>query len=105
VANCNFIPGASCGNSTNPNCICLPGFELTVGRCQQCKQGFFKSTNSTLPCTQWTSTPACSANYFRSNGTRFSDTVCLPCPNPPANATIKGATCEWGCRAGFNNTV
>jgi hypothetical protein len=103
VANCVF-GGNGCGNSTNPNCVCLPGFEMVAGKCQQCMQGYFKAVNSSLPCAQWTS-PSCAANYFRSNGTRFADTVCLQCPSPPGNAGIKGAQCEWGCNAGFNNTV
>ncbi len=103
VANCIF-QGIGCGNSTNPNCVCAPGFEMVAGKCQQCKQGYFKATNSSLPCTQWTS-PTCAANHFRSNGTRFSDTVCLPCPDPPGNAAIKGVECEWGCKAGYNNTA
>ena len=104
VANCVFLPGAACGNSSNPNCVCLPGFELIGRQCQQCKQGFFKSMNTTLPCSQWTLLP-CSNGYFRSNGTRFIDTACLPCPSPPGNSSFKGAACEWGCRVGFNNTV
>ena len=103
VPNCVF-QGIGCGNSTNPNCVCMPGFEMVAGKCQQCKQGHFKAANSSLPCAQWT-TPSCAANYFRSNGTRFSDTVCLPCPDPPGNAAIKGVACEWGCRAGYNTTM
>jgi hypothetical protein len=105
VANCMFLPGTPCGNNSNPNCMCLPGFELIGNQCQQCKQGFFKSTNSTLPCSEWTLSPACSNGYFRSNGTRFINTACLPCPSPPENATLKGTACEWGCSVGFNNTI
>ena len=106
ISNCFYIPGASCGNTTNPNCLCLPGFELTGGQCQQCRQGFFRSTNSSLPCTQWTS-PLCALGYYLSNGTRFRDSFCVPCPNLfPGNATAKNTSgCSWGCKAGFNYTL
>ncbi len=106
VANCFYIAGTPCGNATNPNCLCTPGFELIGGQCQQCKAGFFKSTNSSLPCAPWNTSLVCSQGYFSSNGTRFANAACLPsCPIPPGNATVKGMGCQWGCNAGFNNTM
>jgi hypothetical protein len=108
VANCFYIAGTPCGNTTNPNCLCLPGFELVNGQCQPCKAGFFKGTNSSLPCTQWNTLQVCGQGYFMANGTRFTNAACLlSCPTPPGNATGKNsvAGCEWGCKAGYNNTA
>ena len=106
VANCIYVAGTPCGNSTHPNCLCMPGFELVNGLCQQCKRGFFQKNNSLLPCTPWNTTLACPAGSFLTNGTRFTDTACVPlCPAPPENATARGVIgCEWRCKAGYNNT-
>jgi hypothetical protein len=107
ISNCFYIPGLLCGNTTNPNCLCLPGFELSGGQCQQCRQGFFRSTNSSLlPCAPWTNR-ICSLGFYLSNGTRFGDSTCVPCPGLlPGNATAKNTSgCAWGCKAGFNRTV
>lgn len=107
VANCVYVAGSPCGNNTNPNCLCSPGFELIAGQCQQCKPGFFRGLNSSsLPCTPWNTSRVCSPGNFLANGTRFSDSACLPgCPTIPSNSTSKGAGCQWGCNAGYNNTV
>ncbi len=105
IANCFYIPGTPCGNATNPNCLCLPGFELIGNQCQQCRQGTFKSTSSSLPCAAWNTRLTCSPGYFLTNGTRFTDTSCLQCPGSPGNGTMKGSGCQWGCKAGYNNTV
>jgi len=105
VVNCVFIPGTVCGNNTHPNCLCPPGLEISDGQCQQCRPGFFKSTNSTLPCTPWTNNLVCPAGHFVSNGTRFTDMACLECPKPPGNGTVWSPGCQWGCAAGFNRTV
>jgi hypothetical protein len=86
-----------------PSCLCSSGFELSNGQCQQCKPGYFRNNvNSTLPCAQWNS--SCTSGYYLSNGTRFTNSVCLPCPDSPVNASVKGMGCQWMCRPGFNNT-
>ena len=108
VVNCVFIPGTMCGNTTNPNCLCPPGLEMSDGQCQQCREGFFKSTNSTLPCNPWTKPRMCpTGQFFTPNGTRFTDAACLRCPAQlPANGIAPSWTeCQWGCAAGFNRTV
>jgi hypothetical protein len=94
-----------CGNSTSPNCLCPPGYELTSGVCQQCRNGFFQRANSSLPCSQWNTSLVCTAGYHISNGSRFTDTSCIPCPSTPGNTTLKGPGCRWACKAGFNATV
>ena len=104
VANCFHVPGTACGNATNPNCLCPPGFELVGNRCQPCKAGFFRSANSSRPCAAWNTATTCAAGHFLSNGTRFADTVCIPCPAPPSNGTPRSAGCQWGCSAGYNRT-
>jgi hypothetical protein len=108
IINCVFMPGTVCGNATHPNCLCPPGLEMSGGQCQECKPGFFKSTNSTLPCTQWTRVTVCPiSQFFMSNGTRFTDAACLRCPAQlPANGTVpKTEGCQWRCAAGYNRTV
>ena len=108
VTNCFYIAGTPCGNATNPNCLCLPGFELLTGQCQPCKAGFFKGANSSLPCTLWNTSQVCGQGYYLANGTRFTNAACLlSCPTPPGNATAKNSVtgCGWGCKAGYNNTV
>ena len=84
------------------SCLCLPGFELLDGQCQQCKAGYFRA-NTTSPCARWNTT-SCAPGYYLSNGTRFTDSLCLPCPASPVNASVKGVGCQWVCRPGFNNT-
>ena len=108
IVNCVFIPGTVCGNTTHPNCLCPPGLEMSDGQCQECKSGFFKSTNSTMACTPWTNVRLCPiGQFFVSNGTRFTDTACLRCPTQlPANGSAPSRTgCQWGCMAGYNRTV
>ena len=104
VANCFHVPGTACGNATNPNCLCPPGFELVGNQCQPCKAGFFRSANFSRPCAAWNTAATCAAGHFLSNGTRFADTVCIPCPAPPSNGTPRSAGCQWGCSAGYNST-
>jgi hypothetical protein len=105
VANCFFAPDTPCGNATNPNCTCFQGLELSAeARCQPCKAGFFRSANSPGPCVEWKTAASCAAGHFLSNGTRFSDAVCIPCPAPPNNNTLRSAGCQWGCSAGYNST-
>jgi len=105
IPNCYFVPNTACGNATNPNCLCPPGYELTGGMCQQCRPGFFQRSNSSLPCSQWNTSLVCATGYYFSNGSRFTDTSCIPCPSTPGNTTLRGAGCQWACKAGFNATV
>ena len=102
VSNC--VHYGACGNSSTPNCECVAGFEMVDGECRVCQTGFFKNQTSFLPCQEW-DTDMCAEGYYAVNGTRFHNSVCLPCPDIPDNATFTGVECEWGCDAGFNNTV
>ena len=107
VANCIYTNSGQClTNTSTPNCDCIAGFEMVDNECAPCPQGFFKDVDGPLPCSEWNVTD-CSEGYFAANGTRFSDSVCLPCPDPPDNATLvlNGTGCEWTCDAGYNNTL
>jgi hypothetical protein len=105
VVNCFYTPGTACGNATVPNCKCLPGYELLDARCQPCKDGFFQSSNSSLPCLPWSKPLSCTTGFLPTNGTRSKDAACVQCQPPPGNSTIKNSGCQWQCNAGFNNTV
>jgi hypothetical protein len=102
VANCIFA--GVCGNSSFPNCECVAGFELVDGECRVCREGFFKNHTNPFPCEEW-DLLTCLRGYHPVNGTRFHNSVCVPCPEIPDNSTFTSEECGWGCDAGFNNTI
>ena len=103
VPNCIYNTGA-CGNSREPNCECVAGFELVEGECMVCKPGFFKNHTNLYSCDEW-DLLTCPEGYFIVNGTRFQNSKCMPCPEIPDNSTFTGYECGWGCDLGFNNTL
>ena len=107
VANCIYANTGQCTtDQSTPNCDCVAGFEMVESKCIPCSEGFYKETDGPLPCSEWNATD-CSDGFYAVNGTRFSDTTCLPCPTAPDNATLilNGTGCEWTCDSGFNNML
>ena len=108
VANCVYTQQGSCGNGSAPNCDCIPGFEMVEGQCEACLPGYFKNQTDPYPCIQWDSSDTCPPTHFAINGTRFTNSACVPCPDVPENASFvvnSSSPCKWICDAGFNNTL
>lgn len=98
---CAIAP--NCVHTFQCACDCAAGFERIVNECRMCLIGFFKNQTSPYECEKWDAND-CNGGHFLTNGTRFQNSACLPCPDAPENATLTGMECEWTCDAGFNNT-
>lgn len=56
------------------DCVCLPGFELVLGRCRACRAGYFKSVHGNGACS------ACTLGTYSTRIAASSSAMCTPCP-------------------------